>query len=129
MLFPFCVFGPGYYIHSCPKMTYKSDYKPSELLCPVTLRWVDYEAAKKRLEKDSPIRHCCALSAEPPSKAAPEEKPDFTAEDILLDIGGDEPITMRMLNKQGRDFIDPYVNDFISEVGLDLCRQFIVKLR
>ena len=26
----------GYYIHSCPKMRYKGDYKPSELLCPVT---------------------------------------------------------------------------------------------
>ena len=26
----------GYYIHSCSKMRYKSDYKPSELLCPVS---------------------------------------------------------------------------------------------
>lgn len=25
----------GYYIHSCSKMRYKGDYKPSELLCPV----------------------------------------------------------------------------------------------
>jgi arginine-tRNA-protein transferase len=25
----------GYYIHSCPKMSYKAHYKPSELLCPV----------------------------------------------------------------------------------------------
>jgi arginine-tRNA-protein transferase len=27
----------GYYIHSCPKMTYKAHYRPSDLLCPVTL--------------------------------------------------------------------------------------------
>jgi arginine-tRNA-protein transferase len=25
----------GYYIHSCPKMRYKGEYRPSELLCPV----------------------------------------------------------------------------------------------
>lgn len=25
----------GYYIHSCPKMRYKANYRPSELLCPV----------------------------------------------------------------------------------------------
>lgn len=24
----------GYYIHTCPKMRYKADYTPSELLCP-----------------------------------------------------------------------------------------------
>jgi arginine-tRNA-protein transferase len=27
----------GYYIHSCPKMRYKAQYRPSELLCPVML--------------------------------------------------------------------------------------------
>jgi arginine-tRNA-protein transferase len=25
----------GYYIHTCPKMRYKAQYRPSELLCPV----------------------------------------------------------------------------------------------
>ncbi|KAJ1979160.1 Arginyl-tRNA--protein transferase 1 [Dimargaris verticillata] len=30
----------GYYIHSCPKMSYKRDFKPSELLDPVTYQWV-----------------------------------------------------------------------------------------
>lgn len=30
----------GFYINSCPKMKYKADYKPSELLCPVKLQWV-----------------------------------------------------------------------------------------
>lgn len=31
----------GYYIHSCPKMQYKAAYKPSELLCPVQLRYFE----------------------------------------------------------------------------------------
>jgi arginine-tRNA-protein transferase len=30
----------GYYIHSCPKMTYKAQYRPSDLLCPVMIKIV-----------------------------------------------------------------------------------------
>ena len=33
----------GYYIHSCLKMRYKSEYRPSELLCPTSLRWFPFE--------------------------------------------------------------------------------------
>lgn len=29
----------GFYIHQCEKMRYKGEYKPSELLCPVTNQW------------------------------------------------------------------------------------------
>ncbi|KNC56490.1 uncharacterized protein AMSG_11508 [Thecamonas trahens ATCC 50062] len=35
----------GYYVDSCPKMQYKGEYKPFELLCPATLTWVGSEAA------------------------------------------------------------------------------------
>jgi len=30
----------GYYIHTCPKMAYKAEYSPSELLCPKRQVWV-----------------------------------------------------------------------------------------
>ncbi|KAI8847274.1 arginine-tRNA-protein transferase [Chytridium lagenaria] len=30
----------GYYIHSCPKMRYKGQYRPSDLACPLTYQWV-----------------------------------------------------------------------------------------
>eukprot|EP00775_Hariotina_reticulata_P007481 gene7481-7690_t len=30
----------GYYIHGCPKMSYKAEYAPSELLCPQRQVWV-----------------------------------------------------------------------------------------
>ena len=45
----------GYYIHKSKKMSYKGDYEPSELLCPVSLKWVDfkYEIRKKfEIEKN-----------------------------------------------------------------------------
>ncbi|KAK1791395.1 hypothetical protein P4O66_013406, partial [Electrophorus voltai] len=33
----------GFYIHSCPKMRYKGQYRPSDLLCPETYTWVPIE--------------------------------------------------------------------------------------
>lgn len=33
----------GFYIHTCQKMRYKIDYKPSQLLCPVTFTWFNFD--------------------------------------------------------------------------------------
>jgi len=39
----------GYYIDSCPKMRYKSQYTPSFLLCPETYTWHPVEQCIKKL--------------------------------------------------------------------------------
>ena len=41
----------GYYIDTCPKMAYKADYKPSELLCVKNLQWYPAEQAKIALKQ------------------------------------------------------------------------------
>ncbi|XP_074308154.1 arginyl-tRNA--protein transferase 2-like isoform X2 [Silene latifolia] len=41
----------GYYIHSCPKMSYKAAYHPSELLCPLRYEWVPYIFVKSVLDQ------------------------------------------------------------------------------
>ena len=113
-------------------MTYKAEYKPSELLCPVHLKWVEYETAKKRLEEFSPVRHCCALYADSSSEEDSDDaKPKCTIDDIALDIGerGPHIVHVGMLNPSGREFIEPHVNEFVSEVGIDMCSKFIIKLR
>ncbi|KAL6101361.1 ate1 [Pungitius sinensis] len=40
----------GFYIHSCPKMRYKGQYRPSDLLCPETYAWVSIEHCIPQLE-------------------------------------------------------------------------------
>ncbi|KAF5900378.1 arginyl-tRNA--protein transferase 1-like isoform X2, partial [Clarias magur] len=40
----------GFYIHSCPKMRYKGQYQPSDLLCPETYIWVTIEKCIPRLD-------------------------------------------------------------------------------
>ncbi|KAK9829603.1 hypothetical protein WJX72_006827 [[Myrmecia] bisecta] len=42
----------GYYIHSCPKMRYKADYEPSDLLCNQRLCWVPYERCRALLDEN-----------------------------------------------------------------------------
>lgn len=41
----------GFYIHSCPKMRYKSQYHPSFLLCPETYKWFDVTKCAPKLDK------------------------------------------------------------------------------
>ncbi|XP_029961925.1 arginyl-tRNA--protein transferase 1 isoform X2 [Salarias fasciatus] len=40
----------GFYIHSCPKMRYKGQYRPSDLLCPETYVWVPIERCTPKLD-------------------------------------------------------------------------------
>ncbi|KAJ1139966.1 hypothetical protein NDU88_006327 [Pleurodeles waltl] len=46
----------GFYIHSCPKMRYKGQYRPSDLLCPDTYTWVDIEKCLPKLEQSKYAR-------------------------------------------------------------------------
>lgn len=40
----------GFYIHSCPKMCYKGQYKPSFLLCPETYTFLPFSEAIIKLD-------------------------------------------------------------------------------
>ncbi|TPX59513.1 hypothetical protein PhCBS80983_g02385 [Powellomyces hirtus] len=42
----------GYYIHTCPKMRYKAQYSPSDLLCPATYTWIPTDRAIPILEAE-----------------------------------------------------------------------------
>ncbi|KAM9476861.1 arginyl-tRNA--protein transferase 1 isoform 1-T1 [Clarias gariepinus] len=46
----------GFYIHSCPKMRYKGQYQPSDLLCPETYMWVTIEKCIPRLDTSAYAR-------------------------------------------------------------------------
>ena len=148
----------GYYIRSCTKMVYKAEYKPSELLCPTSGRWVDFEIAKKRLDTFSPVRHCCALYVEddgaasggdgdheddddddddamptiPKSTSRPWWKGScwtLAAEEVVVAVTtASPPVTVGMLNRQGRVIVEPIVQEFIDEVGVEVSTRCIIRL-
>ncbi|KAI8475389.1 MAG: arginine-tRNA-protein transferase [Monoraphidium minutum] len=58
----------GFYIHTCPKMRYKADYAPSELLCPEALAWVRIDPAVLAALDQQPF---VALSRLPGARTCP----------------------------------------------------------
>ncbi|XP_036684386.1 arginyl-tRNA--protein transferase 1 isoform X3 [Balaenoptera musculus] len=58
----------GFYIHSCPKMKYKGQYRPSDLLCPETYVWVPIEQCLPSLENSK----YCRFNQDP--EAAPQRR-------------------------------------------------------
>lgn len=130
----------GFYIHSCQKMKYKAEYRPSEVLCPSRRVWVDFKLAEPRLEKRSPIRHCANISTpgieEMGDRSFSEERgravdtetdmdththiqhKSIDLRHIYLDRGG-ECIPAIYLNQEGRSVI----KDFAQEVGGDIARR------
>ncbi|MCJ8730871.1 hypothetical protein PDJAM_G00189480 [Pangasius djambal] len=51
-----CYYYLGFYIHSCPKMRYKGQYQPADLLCPETYMWVPIEKCVPRLDASAYAR-------------------------------------------------------------------------
>ncbi|XP_015225493.1 PREDICTED: arginyl-tRNA--protein transferase 1 isoform X2 [Cyprinodon variegatus] len=45
-----CYYYLGFYIHSCPKMRYKGQYRPADLLCPETYIWVSIDRCTPLLD-------------------------------------------------------------------------------
>ena len=148
----------GYYIHSCQKMKYKAEYKPSELCCPARNCWVDYEVAKKRLETRSPIRNCCNISSPDNeyfveesnkendiirngtdknvqhAKECEEESSGESAtsslpiDDILFDIGAQDYLTINMVTDEAKDILRPLLEEFVHEIGHDIGKECILEL-
>ncbi|KAM4636497.1 arginyl-tRNA--protein transferase 1 isoform 3-T3 [Discoglossus pictus] len=46
-----CYYYMGFYIHTCSKMRYKGQYKPSHLLCPESYTWASIEKCFPLLER------------------------------------------------------------------------------
>ena len=49
----------GFYIHTCPKMRYKADYSPSDLLCPVRHSWVPASVAVPLIDASKYVAISC----------------------------------------------------------------------
>ena len=114
----------GYYIESCPKMRYKADYHPSEVLCPTTYHWVDAEQAKETMLAKSPVRHCCTLY---PNGGGNNDSSEVTPVDytsvvdkVCMEVGSASPVTIGMIMAQGQTLVRPHLEEFVNEAGPDI---------
>ena len=127
----------GYYIHSCVKMRYKAEYRPSELLCPQYGRWVNLLGAVRRMERLSPERNCCAIYVpeggdSEGGMSGDRDDENGGVEDMLLDVGAGAgaggALPVRVLNEHGRAVVDPLVQEFLTEVGSEVGRRCVIRL-
>jgi hypothetical protein len=131
----------GYYIHSCQKMKYKAEYKPSELNCPVRGKWVNFDVAIWRLNRRSPIRHCCNISTPDvaqenemdyeydSSQRKQEDEAVYSFRNVLFDIGYGKLLTIDKLTRQGVELLQPILEKFVAEAGPEVASKSIIKFR
>ena len=111
----------GYYIESCPKMRYKADYRPSQLLCPETYEWVDADEAKARIQRECPERHYCRLYQGDVKKTPLHNSLTLDLPSIInripLDVGVGQSIGLDMLQEHGQAILRPHLEAFVHAVG------------
>ena len=144
----------GFYIHSCQKMRYKAEYKPSELLCPVSKSWIKYEQANDYLDKCTTHDYCSFVDRsetsiyntnditrqQQPLSSGANESPAVVKraiDSLRLEIGsvnddtGEMPtrLTMQMLSSHGKAIVGPLLTEFVEKIGTDICQRSIIKLQ
>jgi arginine-tRNA-protein transferase len=118
----------GYYIHTCQKMKYKGQYKPSELLDPETYEWYSYDQCALLLDKHKYVSFANPQTANgdnnendpPPGMLDPERVTDDDIKNILINFNGsakrfhDFPILQKIEN------VKYAMKEYFSAVGKEL---------
>jgi arginine-tRNA-protein transferase len=111
----------GFYIDTCPKMRYKGEYAPSQLLCPVTYRWVPYALCLPTKDTHRFLRlvDCLAEDAD----HSVEADMDMTSADLgslvaqcKLSIRG-VPMRGSQLSRDMVNRLAPYLMELLGGVG------------
>lgn len=84
---------PGFYIHSCPKMRYKTEYQPQYILDPETLEW---DPLDRKILSLLDMKPYVSYSGETSKNATGEEalnaaKQKHASSDVNMETGEDEP--------------------------------------
>jgi arginine-tRNA-protein transferase len=108
----------GFYCHTCPKMKYKSQYSPSQLLCPVTYNWVDLDLVTHILEENKTTQ----LSNE--NKLEEVDLKDADIKEILS--------FLQLIYKNSEfgvlDFIKNYIRGSSRDVLINCLKNFILRV-
>jgi len=141
----------GFYIHSCVKMKYKSEYSPSTIRCSETNEFVPYEEAKVLLDASREKHHCRfarSLSGEEKEKERKkravekmvvEDLVEMTKFDISRAGGGGSSeeeeeggrqvqlVLLGQITPHGQKIIRPLMQEFFQNIGLETSKQTLVR--
>jgi len=92
----------GWYVETCPKMRYKRQYQPFEVLCPINKVYVPYARCKQILRKHTFLPLVTDEEAEEIQKIRFQERPEqeqthVADEAVRLRIGTDYDKYLRLV--------------------------------
>lgn len=102
----------GYYIHTCPKMRYKSQFRPSFLLCPHKHTWWPVEHCQPQLDQSKFV----VFDTEAPEEPAPTEQ-QFGSLKVLFN----QQLCLYSMYKviSQEDCYEDILPDFVKLTGLE----------
>lgn len=125
----------GFYIHDSPKMKYKGEYQPAELLCPTTLQWFPFHSSVKFIEKNKFTPLDPVLAARRSDADADVIEKEFCcAHDPLtailfipLDFGTGRTVQFSDLTKRYQQILKPILQDFVTACGAGVSDHVILR--
>ena len=111
-----CWYYLGFYIHSCPKMSYKGQYKPSFLLCPESYRFQPIQQSIIKLNVDKYSRLDEQTNVQPPKPETHKVKKHFNR---LFDF----VIELYICLATGDGFVSK-TNDDIGQIRFDQTNRY-----
>lgn len=122
----------GFYIDSCPKMNYKGQYLPSDLLDPIDYTWHPIQEYKKEFEKGTSFVSFASTATEkrdhPPGWEDPESLTNKDLEKVYLLIDKENviPLSYYISLVKSKSAVKPLV-DYVCSVGVDLAHKIFIK--
>ena len=132
-------------------MSYKAEYKPTQMLCPKYYEWVDATEAIAKLRMTQ--RHVCPLIEVNRNSKQNEDNDSNSTNTIKkknnidtdtdtdtdtdittalntlqMDIGAGINVTIDMLQSSGVEVVKPILEEFISEFSPELSKKCLIKL-
>jgi len=104
----------GFYIHSCPKMRYKAQYKPSDLLCPENFEWVPLSDCLPKLNATKYTR----LLTQTPTLLSEKKKQEIIRK--IPVFYQSKVICISDLTKKGQSVLHPILLQWLERVGSQL---------
>jgi len=116
----------GFYIHTCPKMKYKGDYHPSDLLCLSSFQWVPLEELAPKLDQTSSYFPFVS------DKSKHENMTRSEALQLCKEITiwvNKQFVHYSQLTSQGRKIMEPKLLQYLDKVGPELAKNMIYAIR
>jgi hypothetical protein len=131
----------GELVLNCPKVNYKLNYKPGQLICPRTKKMVYFDDVKHKLEKYArmPIKykhevlqHCSLVDLPESARTEGEILAELLKEKVHrfpFLYENKSYLLIDHLQEAGKKHIIPFILQMVLHLGLDRLQEMVLELK